>query len=98
MEMDKFTKEVGRGVEDVRNISIQLAEIIGQVQALTLRFEVVNQGMEAQSLGAGQISEAMVQLSESSTQTADSLREINSALSQMNEAAHGLRREVLALK
>ncbi|WP_242031984.1 HAMP domain-containing methyl-accepting chemotaxis protein [Microcoleus sp. FACHB-672] len=98
MEMDKFTKEVGRGVEDVRNISVQLAEIIEQVQALNPRFEAVNQGMEAQSLGAGQISEAMVQLSESSTQTADSLREINSALSQLNEAAHGLRREVLALK
>jgi methyl-accepting chemotaxis protein WspA len=98
MEMDKFTKEVSRSVEDVGNISIQIAQIIEQVQALTPRFEVVNQGMEAQSQGAGQIREAMIQLSESSSQTADSLREINRAIEQLNDAALGLRRQILALR
>jgi len=98
MEMDKFTKEVSRSVEDVGNVSIQIAQIIEQVQALTPRFEVVNQGMEAQSQGAGQISEAMIQLSESSSQTADSLREINRAIEQLNDAALGLRRQILALR
>ncbi len=98
MEMDKFTKEVSRGVKDVRKIGGQLAQIIEQVQALTPRFEAVNQGMEAQSIGATQISEAMVQLSEASSQTAQSLRDINGAIAQLNEAAVGLRREVLALK
>ncbi|MBW4494239.1 MAG: methyl-accepting chemotaxis protein [Oscillatoria princeps RMCB-10] len=98
MEMDKFSKEVMRGVKDVRNISGQLGQIIERVQALTPRFEEVNQGMEAQSTGALQISEAMVQLSEASSQTADSLREINSAIGQLNEAAQGLRREILALR
>ncbi len=98
MEMDKFTKEVGRSVEDVRNISVQIAQIIEKVQALTPRFEAVNQGMESQAMGASQISEAMVQLSEASSQTAQSLREINSAIAQLNEAAVGLRREILALK
>ncbi len=94
MEMDKFTREVGRGVEDVRNISVQLAEIIEQVQNLTPRFEVVGHGMEAQSQGAQQISEAMVQLSEASSQTADTLREINGAIAQLNDAAQGLRQEI----
>ena len=98
MEMDKFTKEVWRGVEDVRNISAQLAKIIQQVQDLTPRFEMVNQGMEAQSQGAQQISEAMVQLREASIQTADSLRETNRALEQLNSAASGLRQEVSHFK
>ncbi len=94
MEMDKFTKEVSRGVKDVRNISVQLAQVIEQVQSLTPRFTAVNQGMEAQSIGAMQISEAMMQLSEASSQTAGSLREINSAIEQLNEAAIGLRQEI----
>ncbi|MBW4494238.1 MAG: methyl-accepting chemotaxis protein [Oscillatoria princeps RMCB-10] len=98
MEMDKFTKEVGRGVEDIRSISGQIAQIIERVQGLTPRFEDVSEGMEAQSTGALQISEAMVQLSEASSQTAQSLREINSAIGQLNEAAQGLRREILALR
>jgi methyl-accepting chemotaxis protein WspA len=87
-----------RGVKDVRNISGQLGQVIERVQALTPRFEEVNQGMEAQSTGAMQIAGAMLQLSEASSQTADSLREINSAIGQLNEAAQGLRREILALR
>jgi methyl-accepting chemotaxis protein WspA len=98
MEMDKFTKEVGRGVEDVGNLSGQLGEIIEQVQALSPRFSVVNQGMEAQSQGAQQISEAMVQLSETSIQTADALQEINRAIEQLNQAAQGLRQEISRFK
>ncbi len=98
MEMDKFTKEVERGVEGVQNISIQIGSIIEQVQVLTPRFQVVSEGMEAQSESAQQISEAMVQLSEASLQTADSLRGINIAIGQLNEAAHGLRQEVSRFK
>lgn len=94
MEMDKFTKEVKSGVEDVRTISQQLAQIIDQVKALTPSFEDVNQGMEAQSTGAGQISLAMVQLSEQAAQTAETLAETNRALEQLNDAAQGLRRAV----
>ncbi|HEY9690723.1 MAG TPA: methyl-accepting chemotaxis protein [Oculatellaceae cyanobacterium] len=98
MEMDKFTKEVSRSVEDVQNISIQTGQIIEQVQSLLPRFQVVNEGMEAQSQGAGQISETMIQLSETSSQTADSLREINRAIAQLNAAAHGLRTEISRFK
>jgi methyl-accepting chemotaxis protein WspA len=94
MEMDKFTKEVEQGVQDVRNISGKLESIIDQVQTLTPRFSEVTEGMEAQSQGAQQISDAMVQLSEASLQTAESLRDINGAISQLNDAANGLRQEV----
>jgi methyl-accepting chemotaxis protein WspA len=94
MEMDKFTQEVSRGVHDVRNISGQLAQVIDQVQSLTPRFEVVNESIEGQSIGAQQISQAMSQLSEASLQIADSLRETNNAIDQLNDASTGLQKEV----
>jgi methyl-accepting chemotaxis protein WspA len=98
MEMDKFSKEVSRGIEDIRNISYQLAQIIQQVQSLTPRFDAVNRGMDAQSDGAQQISEAMLQLSEASIQTAEALREINGSISQLNEASQGLRQQISSFK
>ena len=98
MEMDKFSREVDQGVDDVQRASSQLSVIIEQVQALTPQFTFVNQGMEAQAQGAQQISEAMRQLSESSVQTASSLRETNSAIEQLNDAAQNLRREVAGFK
>ncbi|MDF0553814.1 methyl-accepting chemotaxis protein [Kamptonema sp. UHCC 0994] len=98
MEMDKFTKNVEGGVEDVRNIGEKLESIIRQVQTLTPSFKQVSNSMEDQSQGAQQISEAMVQLSEASSQTAESLGEINGAISQLNEAAQGLRQEISRFK
>ncbi len=98
MEMDGFTKEVERGVEDVGNISTKLESIIEQVQTLTPQFEKVSGSMEAQSEGAQQISEAMVQLSETSSQTVQSLREVNGAIRQLNEVAQSLRQEVSDFK
>lgn len=98
MEMDKFTTEVSRGVEDVRTISRQIGKIIERVQGLTPRFDAVTKGMEDQSEGAQQISDAMVQLSEASRQTAQSLRDTNRAIEQLNEAAQGLQREISFFK
>ncbi|MBE9208293.1 methyl-accepting chemotaxis protein [Nostoc sp. LEGE 06077] len=98
MEMDKFAAEVGRSVTDVSSISMQIGQIIQQVQDLNPYFASVNQGMEIQSLGAQQISEAMVQLSSTSVQTADSLREINQAIAQLNQVSRGLRQEVSIFK
>jgi methyl-accepting chemotaxis protein WspA len=85
MEMDKFTKDVETGVDDVRNIGTKLESIIGQVQTLTPRFQQVSSNMEGQSQGAEQISEAMVQLTEASAQTSQSLRDINLALQQLTQ-------------
>jgi methyl-accepting chemotaxis protein WspA len=98
MEMDKFTKEVNQGVQDIGIIGVQLTSIIEQVQSLTPRFEVVDRGMESQAEGAQQISETMAQLSEASTQTAEALREINGAIAQLNEAAQGLHQEISQFK
>jgi methyl-accepting chemotaxis protein WspA len=98
MEMDKFTREVDQGVDDVGDISAQLAQVIEQVQALTPQFSQVSQGMEMQSQGAQQINEAMMQLSESSRQTATSLRETNIAIAQLSTVAQGLQQEIARFK
>ncbi|MFM6105670.1 MAG: methyl-accepting chemotaxis protein [Sphaerospermopsis kisseleviana] len=98
MEMDKFASEVGKSVEDVANISSQIGQIIEQVQDLTPRFETVSQGMEAQSQGAIQISDAMSQLSNNSMQTVASLREINQAITKLNQVSQVLRQEISKFK
>ncbi len=67
-------------------------------QATTPRFAVVNQGMEAQSAGAGQISKVMMYLSQSSSQTRGALREINGAISQLNDASEGWCQEISKFK
>ncbi|HFD79917.1 MAG TPA: methyl-accepting chemotaxis protein, partial [Gammaproteobacteria bacterium] len=90
MGMEKFSEEVRRGVDDVRQVGSQLGHIIEQVEALIPRFEEVNEGMNSQALGGQQIRDAIVQLSESAQQTADSLRQSNGAILQLNEAARRL--------
>ncbi len=91
MGMDKFSEEVRRGVDEVRQVGGQLAQIISHVQTMTPRFESVNEGMQAQATGAQQISEALTQLSEAAQQTVESLRQSGLAIEQLNETARGLK-------
>lgn len=98
MGMDKFSEEVRRGVEEIRQVSTQLAQIIHQVQTLTPRFQTVNEGMHAQATGAQQISETLTQLGEAAQQTAESLRHSNLAIEQLNDAARGLQTSVSRFK
>ena len=98
MSMDKFSEEARSGVEEIRQVGTQLAQIIHQVQALTPRFQLVNEGMQSQATGAHQISETLTQLSEAAHQTAESLRQSNQAIDQLNEAARGLQSSVSRFK
>jgi methyl-accepting chemotaxis protein WspA len=98
MGMDKFSEEARRGVEEIRQVSTHLAQIIHQVQTLTPRFQTVNEGMNAQATGAQQISDTLAQLSEAAQQTAESLRQSNVAIEQLNGAARGLQTSVARFK
>ena len=98
MGMDKFSEEVRRGVDEVRQVGAQLAQIISHVQTMTPRFESVNEGMQAQATGAQQISEALTQLSEAAQQTVESLRQSGVAIDQLNETARGLKAGVERIK
>jgi methyl-accepting chemotaxis protein WspA len=98
MGMDKFSEEARRGVEEIRQVSTHLAQILHQVQTLTPRFQTVNEGMHAQASGAQQISDTLTQLSEAAQQTAESLRQSNLAIEQLNNAARGLQTSVARFK
>jgi methyl-accepting chemotaxis protein WspA len=98
MGMDKYSDEVRRGVEEIRQVSTQFAQILHQVQTLSPRFQTVNEGMHAQATGAQQISETLTQLSEAVHQTAESLRQSNLSIDQLNSAARGLQTSVARFK
>jgi methyl-accepting chemotaxis protein WspA len=98
MGMDKFAEEVRRGNEEVCGVTAQLVQIIQQVQALTPRFESVNDGMQTQSAAAGQISEALTQLGETAQQSAQALLQNTEAVEQLTEASHSLQSAVERFK
>ncbi|MBI3871432.1 MAG: methyl-accepting chemotaxis protein [Verrucomicrobia bacterium] len=98
MSVDKFSEEVRRGVQEVNQVGVQLNEIIRQVQALTPRFESVNEGMQMHAVGAQQISSALSQLGESTQQTVQSLRNSNCTIERLNEASSLLRNAVSQFK
>ncbi len=98
MEVDKFSREVRQYVEDVGDISGQIAGFIKNVQGLTPQFGAVSQRMDEQYRGAEQISLAIGQLSDASYQTVQSLQETNNALTQLDDAARGLQREISQFK
>ena len=98
MSMERFSEQVRHSVNDVRDVSGQLTQIIEQVQALTPRFETVHHGMQFQSEGAALIKQSMIQLSEAAHQTVDSLKESNAAIAQLNVTAHDLQSGVIKFK
>jgi len=98
MEMDRFSQDVKRGVDEVARIGVQQARIIERVQALTPRFKSVNEGMHAQSQGAEQISDAMVQLNDGARRTVTTLDEFSKAADNLHQAVSGLKDEVARFK
>ena len=94
MEMDKFSEEVRRRVEEVNSIATALGRMIEKVQALGPEFETVKQGMNAQTQAAQQINEAMKQLAETANLTKSTLSEFQKATGQLTSAVQGLQGEV----
>jgi methyl-accepting chemotaxis protein WspA len=91
MGMDKFSEEVRRGATEVEKVGGQLAQIIEHVQAITPRIGAVSEGMQAQSTGAEQISQALTQLGEAARHTVDSLQRSNNVVRRLDQAARDLR-------
>jgi methyl-accepting chemotaxis protein WspA len=91
MGMDKFSEEVRRGMVEVQQVGGQLSQVIQQVQTLAPRFQLVNEGMQAQATGAEQITQALSQLSEAAQQTVESLHQSNQTIDDLTLVANGLR-------
>jgi methyl-accepting chemotaxis protein WspA len=94
MGMDKFSEEIRRSVEEVRQVGGQLSGVMEQVQRLAPQFDLVLQGMQSQAQGAAQIAETMLQLADASHQSVDSLKATSEAVHQLQYAAGDLQASV----
>ncbi|MEQ8667547.1 MAG: methyl-accepting chemotaxis protein [Pirellulales bacterium] len=94
MEMDRFTDQVRRNVQDVATISQQMAEIIERVNSNSSRFESVSESMQSQAQGADQISSAMAQLTTNASQSSESIREYGRAAIDLQQAIESLKSSV----
>ncbi|UGQ47746.1 methyl-accepting chemotaxis protein [Massilia endophytica] len=94
MGMDKFSEEIRRSVGEVRQVTDQLSGVMDQVQKLAPQFDVVLQGMQAQAVGAQQITETMMQLNDATQQTVESLKATSEAVHQLQYAASDLQSSV----
>ena len=97
MGMDKFAEEIHRNVENVRKIGHQLTGLIEQTKALSPRIERVFEGMQAQNIGTGQITESMSLFSEGIHQTAESIRNSRKTVTLLTDASQDVQRVVKAL-
>ena len=94
MEMDRFTDQVRRIVQDVGGISQQMAEIIERVNANTVSFERVNESMQSQSQGADQISHEMEQLTGHARQSTEAICEYARASNELQDAIGSLKSSI----
>jgi methyl-accepting chemotaxis protein WspA len=98
MQMDKFADEVRSGVSQVTKINQMTWEIIGEVQSLNGRFQLVNEGMRNQTAGAQQINDAMGQIADATNRSAQSIREFERATATLRSSVEGLNQEITQFK
>lgn len=98
MQMDKFTDEVRSGVAQVTKINQMTWEIITEVQGLSGRFQLVNEGMRNQTVGAQQINDAMAQIAEGTRRSLQSLQDFERATAHLRASVEGLTQEISQFK
>jgi methyl-accepting chemotaxis protein WspA len=98
MQMDKFADEVRSGVSQVTKINQMTWEIITEVQSLSSRFQLVNEGMRNQTTGAQQINDAMTQISEATRRSAQSIQDFERVIAVLNGSVEGLNQEISQFK
>ena len=98
MQMDKFADEVRSGVGQVSKINQMTWEIINEVQGLSGRFQLVNEGMKNQSVGAQQINDAMTQVADAARRSAQTIQEFEKATAHLRGSVEGLNAEIAQFK
>lgn len=93
-ELRQLTNAVSESVKVSEHIREQFGEIIQRVESMTPRYERVHLGMQNQSVGAQQISDAMWQLTESSSQTTEAINELNQVSLELHRAVSVLKERV----
>lgn len=94
MGIDKFAKDVRVSVENIREGSGKMEIVIERVQILRPHVTTISDGIEAQSLGAKQISEATGQINSAAQQGAESIRQVSLTIERLQQAAQGLQKAV----
>lgn len=90
-EMERFTGQVRRGVGEVASAGARLTDIIARVKRSGESFERVDEAIQAQAVGAQQISDAMGSLTGNAQQSSEAAR-------AFAEASADLRSATLVLK
>ncbi len=94
MEMDKFAEGVRNEVKEVGIIGQELGGTIEQVRSLSPQFNAVEKSVEAQSLSAQQIVEAMNQLAIAAEQNKDALSDFKQATEHLRTVVTEMKTEV----
>jgi len=90
MSMDKFTDEIEKSIKDSSQASDQMAIIVDQVQSLVPHIDAVNEGLQVQLQGTGQISDVIMNLSEAAKHSAESAGETSDTIRDLYETARRL--------
>ncbi|MFP7754752.1 methyl-accepting chemotaxis protein [Thermodesulfobacteriota bacterium B35] len=98
MAIDKFAEDVRVSVTDIREGSERIEGVIEHVQVLRPQVATISEGIEAQSLGARQISDATSQLNEAAQQSAESISQMSMTIEQLQQAALGLQEAISRFK
>ena len=94
MEMDQFVDRVRQSIGEAGRLNQTMETIITHVQELGPRFNQALEGMQSQSAGAGQISQALQQLNDAAAGSRGALGEFNEATRHLADAVQRLRRGV----
>lgn len=98
MQMDKFADEVRTSVGRVTSVGQMTGEIIHEVQGLSSRFQLVNDGMKNQAIGAQQINDAMTQITDGARRSAQSVQEFERATGHLRSAVESVNQEIAQFK
>ena len=94
MEMDRFSDQVRRGVENVGDVGQRLTQVIDRVGSVESRFGEVTEGMQSQVQGADQIRQAMDALAQNASRAREATGEFALAASTLQESLTQLRSAV----
>jgi len=94
MGMDKFSEEIRAGVETGTAVSVQLVQVIGQVQELAPVVSSANESLRDQAVGAEGISRSISELQNAAQQTSDMVSRTAHVIEDLNDAASVMQHEL----
>jgi methyl-accepting chemotaxis protein WspA len=96
--IENFSRQLNLYVTDVRQIALQQAQIITQVQRLTPGFAAVHTGMQSQAATANAIRSGILEIYQAAKKSNDALQHSSMAVEQLTAAARALQKEVAYFK